>query len=69
MSVGLRQFPRGWSCNLGKEAKRAKVALVAQITELDGKADSTGLDEEEWVFRYHLEDQLLQIYRMVEEYW
>ena len=27
------------------------------------------LDEEEWVFGYHLEEQLVQIYRIEEEYW
>ena len=69
MSIGLRQFLQGWSCNMGKEDKVRKHSLVTQIADLDNKADSVGLDEEEWVFRYHLEDQLLQIYRLEEEYW
>jgi hypothetical protein len=31
--------------------------------------DSKGLDSEEWVFRYHLEEQLLAVYRVEEKYW
>jgi hypothetical protein len=31
--------------------------------------DSEGLDSEEWVFRYHLEEQLLAVYRVEEKYW
>ena len=54
---------------MGKEAKASKVSLLAQISDLDSKADSLGLDDDEWLFRYHLEDQLLQIYRMEEEFW
>ena len=41
--------------------------LLTQIAELDNKADLDGLEEDEWVFRYHLEDQLLHLYRMEEE--
>ena len=69
MSVGLRQHLRGWSRNMGKEARDNKRRLVEKISGLDLKADSVGLDEEEWAFRYHLEAQLLQIYSMEEEYW
>ena len=54
---------------MGKEAKASKVSLLAQISDLDSKADSLGLDDDEWLFRYHLEDQLLQIFRMEEEFW
>jgi hypothetical protein len=69
MSSGLRQHLRGWSKNLGKENRDAKVGVLAQIKLIDAKADTEGLEEEEWAFRYHLEDQLLHLYRVEEEYW
>jgi hypothetical protein len=69
MSAGLRQKLRGWSKNKGREGKLQKLAVLAQIKEIDDKADSIGIDEDEWAFRYHLEEQLLEIYRVEEEYW
>jgi hypothetical protein len=69
MSSGLRQKLKGWSSNNSREAKQHKQALLTQIKGLDEKADSFGLEEEEWAFRYHLEEQLLEIFREEEEYW
>jgi hypothetical protein len=69
MSGGLRQFLRGWSKNIGKEQCLLKLQLLGQIKQLDEEADSTGLEEEGWAFRYHLEDQLVNIYKLEEEYW
>ena len=66
---GTRQKLRGWSRNLGKDSRQKKERLLTAIQELDKKGDSTGLDDDEWAYRYHLEDQLLQIYRLEEEYW
>jgi hypothetical protein len=43
--------------------------MMLQIAQLDIHADSSGLDEEAWATRYHLEDQLLHIYQVEEEYW
>jgi mannosylglycoprotein endo-beta-mannosidase len=40
----------------------------AQINALDSQVDVVGLDEEEWAFRYHLEDELMNILRGEEEY-
>ena len=68
MSSGLRQFLRGWSRNLGKESRVKKDNLLALIKEVDLQADSIGLDDEEWAYRYHLEEQLTQIFRLEEEY-
>jgi hypothetical protein len=42
---------------------------LEQIKQLDEEADTSGLEEEGWVFRYYLEDQLLNIYHTEEEYW
>jgi hypothetical protein len=69
MSSGLRQLLRGWSQNLRRDSKAEKAALLTRIAELDVLADATGLDEDAWASRYHLEEQLLHIYRMVEEHW
>jgi hypothetical protein len=46
-----------------------KANILSQIESLDKLADSTGLDEDGWAMRYHLEDQILAINRMEEEYW
>jgi hypothetical protein len=69
MSAGLRQHLRGWNANKGKETREIKQSLLAQIKSLDDKADAVGIDKEEWVFRYHLEDHLLGVFRAEEEYW
>ena len=68
MSGGLRQVLRGWSRNLGKESRIKKDNLLAQIKNLDLQADSAGLDDEAWAFRYHLEEQLLQLFKLEEEH-
>jgi hypothetical protein len=69
MSAGLRQHLRGWNANKGRESRELKQGLLTQIKTLDEKADAVGIDEEEWAFRYHLEDQLLEVFRAEEEYW
>jgi hypothetical protein len=69
MSGGIRQQLRGWARNLGIANKHEKENMMAQILQLDVRADSSGLDEDEWAQRYYLEDQLLQIVNMEEEYW
>jgi hypothetical protein len=69
MSAGLRQHLKGWSKNLGKDSKALKTSLLLQISQLDTQADSVGLDDDAWAIRYQLEDQLLQFYRVEEEYW
>jgi hypothetical protein len=53
---------------MGKEQRQQKLHLLEQIKQLDEEADTSGL-EDGWVFRYYLEDQLLNIYRTEEEYW
>jgi hypothetical protein len=68
MSGSLRQQLRGWARNIGVASKREKETPMAQIMQLDVQADSSGLDEDEWAQRYYLEDQLLQIVSMEEEY-
>jgi mannosylglycoprotein endo-beta-mannosidase len=69
MSTGLRQHLRVWNANKGKENRDCKQGLLSQIKSLDDKADAVGIDEEEWALRYHLEDQLLELFRAEEEYW
>jgi mannosylglycoprotein endo-beta-mannosidase len=69
MSVGLRQNLRGWSANRGKESKAQKQILLSQIKELDDRADDLGIGPEEWAFRYHLEGQMMSLFRQEEEYW
>lgn len=43
--------------------------MLAQMAELDRETDSDGLEEEGWALCYHLEELLLQIANMEEEYW
>jgi mannosylglycoprotein endo-beta-mannosidase len=54
---------------LGKERRVFRADLLAQIDGLDRQADFDGLDEEGWALRYHLEDQLLLMDSLEEEYW
>jgi exonuclease III len=65
----LRQFLKGWGANLGKEKRDFRADLLRQVAELDSMADSSGLDEEGWALRYHLEDQLVHLDEVEEEYW
>lgn len=60
---------KGWGANLGKENRDLKAELLARIQNLDGRADSTGLDDEGWALRYHLESQLTHLSKVEEEYW
>jgi hypothetical protein len=69
MSGGLRQYLRGWSKNIGKEQRVIKSQLLDQIKLLDEEADADGLEEQGWVLRYHLKEQLINIYKLEEEYW
>ncbi|KAK1694372.1 hypothetical protein QYE76_011069 [Lolium multiflorum] len=64
-----RQFLKGWGANLGKEKRLFKEGLLAQVADLDRRADSSGLDEDDWALRYFLEDQLITLDRLDEEYW
>jgi uncharacterized protein YnzC (UPF0291/DUF896 family) len=44
------------------KARVHKQSLLSHINELDKKADSGGIDGEEWAFRYRLKKQLLAIF-------
>jgi hypothetical protein len=48
--------------------KDYKSNLLAHVAALDRTADSTGLDEDGWALRYFLEDQLVGLDRVEEEY-
>jgi hypothetical protein len=65
----LRQFLKGWGANLGKQKRVFRENLLSQVAYLDQRADSSGLDDEGWALRYHLEDQLIQLDAVEEEYW
>jgi hypothetical protein len=69
ISAGIRQFLRGWGANLGKEGRDLKDSLLAQIQRLDAMADTSGLDDEGWALRYHLEGELTHLARTQEAYW
>jgi hypothetical protein len=69
LSAGIRQFLKGWGANLGKAEHELKEGILVQIQALDHRADSSGLDDEGWALRYHLEDQLAHLAKVEEEYW
>jgi mannosylglycoprotein endo-beta-mannosidase len=69
VSRNSRQFLKGWGANLGKEKRDFRTNLLRQVEELDRVADANGLDGEEWGLRYFLEDQLVALDRVDEEYW
>jgi hypothetical protein len=60
-SAGLRHYLKGWGANKGKQERETKAKILAQIQSLDAQGDASGLDEDEWALRYHLEDELMQI--------
>jgi hypothetical protein len=60
---------KGWGANLGKHARVTKANLLAKIQELDAAADGSGLDEDGWALRYHLENQMMEILTAEEAYW
>jgi hypothetical protein len=39
------------------------------VANLDREVNSSGLDEEGWALRYQLEDQIVHLDSMEEEYW
>jgi hypothetical protein len=67
-SAGLRHYLKGWGANKGKQERETKAKILAQIQSLDAQGDASGLDEDEWALRYHLEDELMQILYGEEEY-
>jgi hypothetical protein len=69
IAQGLRKFLKGWGNNLGKEKREFRQGLLQQVAALDATADSSGLNEEGWALRYHLEDQLIHLDELQEEYW
>jgi mannosylglycoprotein endo-beta-mannosidase len=54
---------------MGKKKWEAREGLLLQVKHLDALADSLGLDEEGWALRYHLEDQIVDLDYIEEEYW
>jgi mannosylglycoprotein endo-beta-mannosidase len=69
IALKLRQFLKGWGTNLGKQKRVFRENLLSQVAALDQRAYSTGLDDEGWALRYHLEDQLIHLDSVEEEYW
>jgi hypothetical protein len=67
--VGLRQLLKGWGANIGKADRDLKESILGRIHALDTRADTTGLDDEGWALRYHLEGQLTHLLKMEQEYW
>jgi hypothetical protein len=65
----LRQFLKGWGANLGKERRVFREDLIRRIEQLDLTADAGGLDDEGWSLRYTLEDQIIALDSLEEEYW
>lgn len=60
---------QGWGANLGCDLRARKAGLLDAIKAMDVRADQTGLDLEEWMTRYALEDNLMSIFHGEEMYW
>lgn len=59
----LRQFMKGWGANLGRDIQEKKAIILAAIQVLDIRVDGGGLSPDEWLHRYALEDELVEIFR------
>jgi hypothetical protein len=46
---------------VGKEMRAFREDLIKHVQHLDGIPDTSGLDEEGWALRYHLEDQIIAL--------
>jgi hypothetical protein len=53
---------------MGKEMRVQKEQHLIQIQVLDFQADTSGLDDDGWLYCYHLEHQLMHIYQVEEDY-
>lgn len=68
-TIELRKFCRGWCRNNDNAIKKEKQALKDRLSELDGKGDTTCLNEVEWQEIYNLEVRMEQIYTYEEIRW
>jgi hypothetical protein len=53
---GPKQFLKGWGANLEKDKRSVREDLLKQVANMNGIADSAGLDKEGWTLRYHLDN-------------
>jgi hypothetical protein len=54
--------------NLGRDERQKRASLLQKTQELDSRANSMDIDDEGWIFRFHLEDQLMNCFQVEEEY-
>lgn len=59
---------RGWGGNLGRELRIRNAELLVAIQSFDDRATTAGLDPEEWMETYALEDSLMTLFQNEEIY-
>jgi hypothetical protein len=69
VSSSLLQFLKGWGANIGKADHDMKGNILGRMQALDARADTTGLYDEGWALRYHLESQLTHLLKIEHKYW
>jgi hypothetical protein len=65
----LRQFLRGWAKNMNGAYKKEKQELLRKSEELDKKAESQLLSQQEWDLKQSLHERLNQLLREEELKW
>jgi hypothetical protein len=65
----LRQFLRGWAKNMMGAYKKEKQELLRRAEELDKKAETQLLSQQEWDLRQCVKDRLAQLLREEELRW
>jgi hypothetical protein len=69
VSRNSRQFLKGRGANLGRDKRNFRANLLHQVEDLDRVADANVLGEEGWALHYFLEDQVVALDRVEDEYW
>ena len=65
----LRQFLRGWAKNISGRNKKEKMELIRKTDDLDKKAESTFLSQQEIELKHKMKDRLVSLLREEEIYW
>jgi hypothetical protein len=65
----LRQFLRGWARNVNGAYKKEKQELLRKVEELDKKAESQLLSQQEWDLKQSVHERLTQLLREEELKW
>jgi hypothetical protein len=65
----LRKILRSFGANVRGEYRRRKGELLRKIKSLDENVEINETEDDDWVKRYDLEEELIRVYNHKEVYW